>query len=298
MTVGVLTKTAIELAEGLGTARVTRKIAAPASEVWRALTEPNLVEHWFATLTGDFQVGRSVNLDFGDGDFFLLTTTHLEPPHGLQYQWRFLGIGPQDTITWKIVPDNDGCIVIVRDDEPARSVEGVRQMRKGWSDFTARLKGFLQTGQPTRYTWRRELDASIELSGDKAENREALFQREKLARWLPLDGGALEDEALLIPADAEEPSALKVTDVCWNEPDGVTFNLSHSDWLAQTRCRLELSPHGSNSLLSVSHNQWPVIHKDKDYQKQQRRRFCQFWIKTLRCAARLKNSSSADDTLN
>jgi uncharacterized protein YndB with AHSA1/START domain len=298
MTVGVLTKTALEIKEGPGTVKVTRKIAAPAGKVWEALTSPHLVVQWFGMPSAELRLGRSLNLDFGDGDFFLLKPTHIDPPDSLQYQWSFLGIGPQDTITWTIVPQGDGCVVTVRDDEPARSGEGVRQMKKGWLDFTSRLKGFLQTGRPTRYSWRRELDASIELSGAPAKNREALFQPEKIACWLPLDGSALKDEALLIPSDGLEPSALKLTDVCRNESGGVDFNLSHDEWLAQTRCQIELSPYSTHSLLSVSHNQWQDIHKDTDYQKQQRRRFCQFWIATLQRAARLTQSNATRDALN
>src|SRR5437899_740788 len=75
-------------------------VKASSWEVWRALTEPHRVSSWFGTLETGLRVGKTNRLVFGDGDFFVLEVLHMDPPHSLQYAWRFLGIGPQDTITW------------------------------------------------------------------------------------------------------------------------------------------------------------------------------------------------------
>jgi uncharacterized protein YndB with AHSA1/START domain len=95
----------------------------PLVEVWQALTEPQRVARWFGTLTGALRPGTSVRLDFGDGDFFTLEIIQLDPPYLLQYAWRFLGIGPLNTITWQVAPRDKGCQVTVTDSEPERSHE-------------------------------------------------------------------------------------------------------------------------------------------------------------------------------
>ncbi len=265
-----------------GAVEVTRTIAASATEVWKALTDPQVAAQWFGSLLTPLCRGQSVRLDFGDGDFFILQDILLEPPHLLHYAWRFLGTGPLDTITWHVHPKDQGCEVTVRDTEPHRTREEALQLRKGWLDFTRRLKDFFARSRPTRYSWRHDFEGSIELAGELGEVWQRLFENRALAGWLPLEvAAALEAGARLVPADGLEPSALQVSEVVWNAPASVSFELSHESWRHSTRCELELSRRPHNILLNVTHNNWPAISLDKDYQKQQRKRFSEFWIQTL-----------------
>jgi len=275
-----------------GTVIVTRELHASATEVWDALTDPQILSQWFGALTAPLLPGQSTRLDFGDGDFFDLQNIVLDRPYRLQYTWRFLGIGPQDTVTWSISPGTGDCQVTVRDDEPERTQEASRELRKGWLDFSKRLKDYFAKGRPTRYSWRRDFEGSIELDGDVKHVWDLLFGTQVQDQWLPIDRALLDTEAHFIVNDSLEPSMLKIAEIVW-DPPSVSFELAHHDWLNPTKCTLELSPRGSNTLLSVSHRNWKTISSDKAYQKQQRRRSSQFWIATLQRAQNLILTSNA-----
>jgi uncharacterized protein YndB with AHSA1/START domain len=268
-----------------GTVEITRALSASATTVWRALTDPAIVAKWFGTLTSPFSVAESANLEFGDGDYFLIHTLRIDPPFLLQYSWRFLGIGPLDTITWRIIPQGDGCLVTVTDTEPERSREAALLLRTGWMDFTGRLEEFISQGTPTRYPWRHEFDASIKLTGSTETVWNQLFEPRSEDQWLSLSASDFNGELSLFVDDGNEPTAFKVSNVHSTPPLQVQFHLTHKDWLHPTACNLSLIPHGQNSLLSVSHNGWEGISPQSGYQKQQRKRFSAFWIAALRRAA-------------
>lgn len=265
-----------------GTVEVRRDLTAPADKVWRALTDPSAVAAWFGNLSAPLDGGGNVRLEFGDGDFFLLEDIQLNPPHSLQYSWRFLGIGPLDTIRWTLVTAGNHCAVTVTDRESERSAEEALQLGKGWLDFTRRLRDYLQKGKTTRYAWRHDFDGSIELPCDIERVRAKLLSRAAQSRWLPLpDGAALEAGASFDNADGGTPSRLVVTSAEWGTPHSISFRLAGPDWERPTECQLKLSARSRGALLSVSHTGWRAISADRDYQKQQRRRFCDFWISLL-----------------
>jgi uncharacterized protein YndB with AHSA1/START domain len=283
----LLSESAAGAAIAQGCVEVSLRVAAPAIGVWQALTEPASVARWFGALDSELRPHGTARFDFGDGDFFDLEVIRADPPTLLQYSWRFLGIGPLDTITWRIAQDENACLVIVTDVEPGRSREEAQRLRRGWLDFTRRLKNYLRTGKPTRYGWRQEFDAAIEIPGRAEDLWEALFHSEAQARWLPLEGQALVDGARISIDDSIEPCVFEVSGVTWSAPRNVTFRLTHEDWLHPTTCELALSEHGFVNLLSVSHNDWKTISPRKSYQKLQRERFSALWITTLKQARQL-----------
>lgn len=271
-----------------GAAVVSRRLHAPTEIVWRALTDPPVVAAWFGDLSAPLRDGGSARLEFGDGDFFLLEDVRLDPPRLLQYSWRFLGVGPLDTIRWTLARPCESCVVTVTDAEEERTPEDAQQLRKGWLDFTRRLRDHLRTGENTRYSWRHDFDGSIELPCNATRAREILFSPPAQSRWLPLAAGAtLSDGTWIHPADGEEPARLLITHVGWRSPDHVSFRLSASGWDRPTLCQLQTSARARTTLLSVSQRGWGLIGADYDYQKQQRRRFCQFWVNKLSEAHRL-----------
>jgi uncharacterized protein YndB with AHSA1/START domain len=270
-----------------GTVVVSREIDASVAEVWQALTDPAIVSQWFGTLGDQLTTGQSTRLEFGDGDFFALQDIVLDPPDHLSYAWRFLGIGPLDTIDWHLYPADDGSLVTVTDREIGRTPEAALELRKGWLDFSKRLKDFFVKGKPTRYSWRHDFEGSIELAGGVRQLWEVLFDVATQARWLSLDGPVLADGAELVLADGSEPSLLQISNLVWNPPTEVSFHVSHQRWLASTKCKLELSPHNEGAMLSVSHNHWQSTGTNKEYQKEQRKRFSEFWIATLKQARNL-----------
>jgi len=270
-----------------GTVALTLPLNTPAAEVWRALTDPTLIARWFGTLNGALALGQRARLDFGDGDFFDLETLRCDPPQLLEYSWRFLGIGPLDTITWHIAPLGSGCLVTVLDSEPGRTYQSARELKEGWLDFTQRLEHFLATGQPSRYDWRREFDGSIELAGESSVIWETLFEPANQARWLPLRSGVLKEGELLFVGDSGEPALVRIADVRWEPPTRVRFQVTHRGWLQSTHCDVKLSAHAEGSMLSISHVGWEGISRDDSRQLRQRTRFCAQWITALQRARQL-----------
>src|SRR5947209_3741587 len=181
---------------------MAREIKAPARQVWQALTDPPVVSQWLGTLTTPLAEGQNTRLDFGDGDFFTLQDVVLNRPDHLRYSWRFLGIGPLDTIDWYIIPKGAGCRVTVTDSELERTPEAAAQLRKGWLDFTKRLKDYFVKGRPTRYSWRHDFDGSIEIDGGAEEIWDTLFGPDVLSKWLPLDGPLLDEGCRRLITDA------------------------------------------------------------------------------------------------
>lgn len=270
-----------------GTVTVTIAPNVTAAKAWQALTEPSFVGRWFGTPSGVLRPGGSVGLDFGDGDFFEIEDIHLDPPNRIQYAWRFMGTGPQDSITWHITPKGSGCLVTVTDYQPERSREEAHLLRQGWLDFTQRLEQFLATSQSTRYDWRREFDAAIELPGTIEAVWGVLFSSGKQTQWLPLSTPSLEAGAPFTLDDNAEPPVLEVTDVIWNSPSRVAFQLAHSHWLHPTSCQLELSGRRHSTVLSVSHVGWEAISLHSADQLRQRKRFSQIWVTALKAARQL-----------
>jgi uncharacterized protein YndB with AHSA1/START domain len=270
-----------------GRVEVTRAVRASATQVWETLTEPEIVSRWFGNLTSSLKVGDRTTLEFGDGDFFVLDVLQMEAPHTLQYVWRFLGIGPADTVTWNINDHDHGCLFTVTDSEERRTREAASLLRKGWLDFTERLEEFLRTGHSTRYNWRHELDASIELAGKRKAIWDVLFDAQLCRKWLSLSDSLIETDAFLRIEDGLQPSELRLLDVKLDAPKYAQFSLAHKEWLSPTSCNLELTQRGRDTLLTVSNNGWESISIDDEYQKQQRKRLCEFWIAALKRARAL-----------
>lgn len=269
-----------------GTVVVSVEVAATVEAVWRSLTLPAVVSCWFGELSEKLSEERDARLDFGDGDFFALTSISHAPPLVLSYDWRFQGIGPLDTIIWNIQPHANGCLVTVTDSEPGRSHEAALMLREGWLDFTERLVRFHSTGESTRYDWRRELDVGIEIESPVEDVWQALFAPEAQLRWLPFNASLQSDTEAAV-SDEAEPRALRLLDVEWRPYEQVVFQLRGEQWDKPTTCKMELTDHLSGTLLNVSHNGWEEISHHQVTQLQQRKRFCALWIDALKRARQM-----------
>ncbi len=84
---------------------IEREIPFPAEKIWRALTQPHLIEEWL--MKNDFKpaVGHRFNLrgDWGAVDCQVLT---IEPNRTLSYTWNAMGL--ESVVTWTLTPTSAG----------------------------------------------------------------------------------------------------------------------------------------------------------------------------------------------
>lgn len=84
---------------------VERDIAHPPEKIWRALTQPHLIEEWL--MKNDFKpvVGHGFNLraDWGAVE---CRVTAVEPNKMLSYTWGAYGL--ESVVTWTLTPTSTG----------------------------------------------------------------------------------------------------------------------------------------------------------------------------------------------
>lgn len=261
-----------------GAVELTRAISAPAQAAWQALTEPTLVHGWLGELSGPFCPGELTNLDFGDGDFSVLEVIAVEPPRTLVYIQRLLGLGPKETIAWRITPQGAGCLVTLTDTAQQRSAEATRAVRGGWLEQMRRLEQVLRTSAPEPLPWRREFSACTELPGEPQMAWEYMIDPATQAKWLPFVGALPLDVGRYRLKDADEPSECQLTDLVFDpQRCELSFRLAHAEWLAPTSCSLSLEPRSQGVLFAVRHTGWAAISFEQAEQQQQRTRFAKLW---------------------
>jgi uncharacterized protein YndB with AHSA1/START domain len=258
---GVLPEPPGERQPADGTVRVWADLPAMIDVVWAALTEREGFGRWFGDLDGPLREGGSARIAFGDGDFFDVEQIRLDPPGHLSYAWRFQGIGPVDRIDWRLTSHENGCRLVVLDEEPERSADGVLRMREGWLDFLGRLQHYLTTGHEARYDWSREIEVNVELAADARTIQSRWLALERSRRWL-------------VQVLAPEAS---LTDIVVT-PGQLTFSLRAPGWLAATSCQVDLQRRRDGTLMALRHAGWDAIGADG---LNQRRAYCQRWIAAL-----------------
>ena len=84
---------------------IEREIPFPPEKIWRALTQPHLIEEWL--MKNDFKpvVGHAFNLraDWGAVDCQVLA---LEPNKTLSYTWGAYGL--ESVVTWTLTATSTG----------------------------------------------------------------------------------------------------------------------------------------------------------------------------------------------
>jgi uncharacterized protein YndB with AHSA1/START domain len=84
---------------------VEREVPYPPEKIWRALTQPHLIEDWL--MKNDFKPEMdhrfTLRGDWGSIDCQVLT---LEPNKTLAYAWGAMGL--ESVVTWTLTPTADG----------------------------------------------------------------------------------------------------------------------------------------------------------------------------------------------
>jgi uncharacterized protein YndB with AHSA1/START domain len=87
---------------------VEREVPHPPEKIWRALTQPQLIEVWLMKNTFRPDVGHRFNLsaDWGAVDCQVLA---VEPHRTLSYTWGAMGL--ESIVTWTLTPTNTGTLL-------------------------------------------------------------------------------------------------------------------------------------------------------------------------------------------
>ena len=120
---------------------VEREISHPPEKIWRALTQPHLIEEWL--MKNDFKpvVGHSFNLraDWGAVDCQVQT---VEPNKTLSYTWAAYGL--ESVVTWTLTPAGTGTHLRMEQSgfrpDQQQAFQGARH---GWQQFFANLEQVL-----------------------------------------------------------------------------------------------------------------------------------------------------------
>ena len=120
---------------------VEREIPHPPEKIWRALTQPHLIEEWL--MNNDFTpvVGHRFDFraDWGSVECRVLA---VEPNQTLSYTWGAYGLA--SVVTWTLTPTSAGTHLRMeqtgfRPDQP-RYYQGAKY---GWPRFLAALEQVL-----------------------------------------------------------------------------------------------------------------------------------------------------------
>ncbi|MBO0826764.1 MAG: SRPBCC domain-containing protein [Streptosporangiales bacterium] len=102
----------LDTVDGKPALRFTRRLAHPQDKVWRAVTDPAEMAHWFpARITTELRVGAPMRFSFGDdeldaGDRWARgEIIELDPPKVYAFRWN------DSVIRVELVPDGAGCVL-------------------------------------------------------------------------------------------------------------------------------------------------------------------------------------------
>ena len=84
---------------------VEREIPHPPEKIWRALTQPHLIEEWLMKTDFKPAVNHRFNLraDWGAVDCQVMA---IEPNKTLSYSWAAMGL--ESVVTWTLTPTRSG----------------------------------------------------------------------------------------------------------------------------------------------------------------------------------------------
>jgi uncharacterized protein YndB with AHSA1/START domain len=117
---------------------VERKIAYPPEKIWRALTQPHLIEEWLMKNDFKLELGHLFQLrgDWGSVDCKVQT---IEPNKTLSYTWEAMGL--ESVVTWTLIPTSTGTVLRMEQlgfrPDQERAYQGAKH---GWQGFFAALE--------------------------------------------------------------------------------------------------------------------------------------------------------------
>lgn len=127
---------------------VERDIPYPPEKIWRALTQPHLIEEWL--MKNDFKpaLGHRFNLHGDWGGVLDCEVLTLEPNKTLAYTWNFAhedaAFNLQSVVTFTLTPTSTGTHLHMQQSgfRPAQK-QAYQGAKHGWKGFFTALEGVL-----------------------------------------------------------------------------------------------------------------------------------------------------------
>ena len=120
---------------------VEREIAHPPEKIWRALTQPHLIEEWL--MKNDFKPVMDhrfkLSADWGAVECQVMA---IEPNKSLSYTWAAYGL--ESVVTWTLTPAGTGTHLRMEQEgfKPDQK-QAFHGARHGWQEFFAGLEQVL-----------------------------------------------------------------------------------------------------------------------------------------------------------
>ena len=118
---------------------VDRELGFPPEKIWRALTQPHLIEAWL--MKNDFKpvAGHRFNLR-GDWGAVDCQVQAVEPNKTLSYTWAAMGL--ESVVTWTLTPTSTGTHLRMEQSgfrpDQQQAYQGATY---GWQGFLTALEG-------------------------------------------------------------------------------------------------------------------------------------------------------------
>jgi len=131
---------------------VERDIPHPAEKIWRALTQPHLMQEWL--MKNDFapRIGHQFKLTGDWGGVLDCEVLAIEPNRRLSYTWNFANEDPayalESVVTFTLTPSSRGTLLRMEQ-------SGFRPDQKqafggaiaGWTEFLGKLETLLDKAE-------------------------------------------------------------------------------------------------------------------------------------------------------
>ncbi len=130
-----------ETSTGTRSVVVEREFAHPPEKIWRALTQPHLIEEWL--MKNDFKPLVGHRFDFrGDWGSVDCEVVEVEPNKTLSYTWAAMGL--ESVVTWTLTPTSRGTHLRMEQSGFRPDQEQAYQGAKyGWQKFLGNLEQIL-----------------------------------------------------------------------------------------------------------------------------------------------------------
>jgi uncharacterized protein YndB with AHSA1/START domain len=120
---------------------VEREVPFPPEKIWRALTQPHLIEEWL--MKNDFKPAVdhrfSLRGDWGSVDCQVVS---VEPNRTLSYTWGAMGLA--SVVTWTLTPTTTGTqLRMEQSGFPRDRPQNYQGAKYGWQKFFANLEQVL-----------------------------------------------------------------------------------------------------------------------------------------------------------